>query len=569
VAGLRDLGLAILGTSKSSDGSLRKLIILPLALGLMQGCKVSPSKDNKIQHSSNLVFEKITSTDEEEVVTTGKIKEIILDGKEEKYTKHLYFFITDSGKRLKIYNTDLKNYKIPINTNLKVKYFHKPDGSIVLKHLFNIERNLSKSLSAQVESTIEDEKEIKDIGIYYLNYSDSNRWDQNTIDQKEKIIKDYLNKISNGKWIVSVTSYKVSVGYTAKECHGETRIADCAKEFRNKAFPEFIRVNDLQHNYHSLIIGFYNARYCGKAAVGGNVNTNWCTGVDTILHELGHNFGLGHAALPGIEYGDDSTIMGAGKVIPEINSVELHYLDLFNPETVYYLDSTEQVFLAPLELESFEITPGLNQIVKFARLYVSTRASASKYVVSEKYRKKVFVHKDSGGGSTLMATLSEGESFTERGSKVHFISMKNGIAKVNFYKSEADPQPEDKNFPEEDNSIKIYASKTNTYGTPEDHYSLSTDTIYWRVLGAGANAYACAEYKAEDGSRGNSGKCDDFSNFKPASSLKKWDWDERLKVWTLTQKLPENNTFIPGVYRFVWQNMDTRKESDLTINVSP
>lgn len=93
--------------------------------------------------------------------------------------------------------------------------------------------------------------------------------------------------------------------------------------------------------------------YCGLATVGGSKIWLPCHGSKVIVHELGHNFGLGHASFwsssnddpvdPGgtsSEYGDNTSIMGGGGVSAGHFHVQgKRKLDWLETDQVHYVGS--------------------------------------------------------------------------------------------------------------------------------------------------------------------------------------------------------------------------------------
>jgi hypothetical protein len=563
---------------------LSMVSILTISLGCKQSLEFKSSFDktadadkskNKIKNPLDLKIRKVV----------GELRKLVVDYKD-KATEVKYFLVSKSGETFDLGSEDENLNKLPLNKFIELPIKDSSDSKKVEIEFNRIDlRKFSQmgidSLDVEKDAS---GREIKNIGLYFIKYKDVQPWgEQENIDERATYIKKYFKKISHGKWKVTVKAHYVQIGITRDECIYGIRTYNCQNDY-NDAVSAYIRKKDLSHNYHSIIYDFSNSREpkCGEAYVGGSINWNWCASYHTLLHELGHNFGLSHSSawspdkIKIIEYGDNSSVMGSTS-FPEINAYESVLLGVNHENSTLRLKSTEQVFLAPIEWELSDLYGGIKQIAHVSNeknpygYYISIRANEAPYVVKDYYKNLVFVHRRYGG-SLIEAMLAEGEEFNSPQVKVQFIALKNGIAKVNIYHNPSEPEPKDRDFPENrkrvlKSDLKIYSSKVNMNGPDATEFTLNEDTIYWKVKNAGPNALACAEYEAQDGSRGNLGNCDDFDNFKIMNESKKWRFNEKYKVWVLVQDLTEKTPYIPGKFIFHWFNPDTDEIAEKKITI--
>jgi len=75
------------------------------------------------------------------------------------------------------------------------------------------------------------------------------------------------------------------------------------------------KINPADYNRVIYVIPPNTIGYAGLASFGGNHTNAWifsCRSPDLYAHELGHNLGMNHAAIPTFDYGDVSDFMGLG-----------------------------------------------------------------------------------------------------------------------------------------------------------------------------------------------------------------------------------------------------------------
>jgi hypothetical protein len=167
---------------------------------------------------------------------------------------------------------------------------------------------------------------------------------------------------------------------------------------------------------------------CGAAGIGdlGGSNTQaWvfrCGMATTYAHELGHNFGMHHAATPTSEYGDSSSFMGLASTLRHVNAAHKEQMGWVAGSQVQTVKQAGRYDLAPLELDAAAtLAP---QILKIAPhgsggyYYVSYRRGIGFDVnLPTTYSDRLSVHEYPGDFSTsktyLLGTVGTGETFND------------------------------------------------------------------------------------------------------------------------------------------------------------
>ena len=120
--------------------------------------------------------------------------------------------------------------------------------------------------------------------------------------------------------------------------------------------------------------GNVSGDYCGWGQVGGKYSMTFSScGTRTMLHELGHNFGLRHSTSGGNEYGDTSCWMGKGN--RGFNSPQQHKLEIDTERETIYVNKSVELLLMPISYSQ-------DDLVARAYQHVIVPRGSRKYFIS-------------------------------------------------------------------------------------------------------------------------------------------------------------------------------------------
>lgn len=131
-------------------------------------------------------------------------------------------------------------------------------------------------------------------------------------------------------------------------------------------------------NYFHCWSHYTHPNYCGLGLLYDKYSWTQATcGLHTIIHELGHNFGLHHASQDTKEYGDKTCVMGAGPNIPGLNAVQVAKLRRAARRPFWKVTDTSAGYLVPLETSDHWLWPEDNILAEVEnrgqRVWVSLR----------------------------------------------------------------------------------------------------------------------------------------------------------------------------------------------------
>lgn len=289
---------------------------------------------------------------------------------------------------------------------------------------------------------------------------------QKQIDNHARIIKAYYRRYAGHVWDVEVRGY-VMMGN--ENAHPPYYAQNDIRAFMSEN-PELFE--DFAPNYFH-VQGGYSQGYCGQGNLPGNRSVtyiNYACGTKTMIHELGHNFGLHHASthttgnpdaeppVPDkiVEYGDKTSVMSSTQSITGLNSVEMVRLGLEMDRETLVVNTTQQVFIAPIELSERDMREGEWQNVRVGDgaepYHVSIRKAQENGWFYSTYRSDeatAFVHhyKRDRHSIRMLADIKEGGGKTlPTGVRIEHKGYENECARINIIFN-GEPAPEDKPFP--------------------------------------------------------------------------------------------------------------------------
>ncbi len=169
-------------------------------------------------------------------------------------------------------------------------------------------------------------------------------------------------------------------------------------------------------NYFHCWSHYHNPQYCGLGQLWNKYSWTQVTcGLHTIIHELGHNFGLHHANREGKEYGDKTCVMGSGKNVPGLNAVNVSKLRKEARRKYAFVENSQELYLAPLETKDHCLFPEehvLAEVSHRGSVWLSIRRHAGAvYDFNVPEADKLHVHTKVTGGKTLRhETISPGDT---------------------------------------------------------------------------------------------------------------------------------------------------------------
>lgn len=212
------------------------------------------------------------------------------------------------------------------------------------------------------------------------------------------------------------------------------------------------------YNHRCIIFKGIGMGYCGLATVGGSKVWLPCHGSKVIVHELGHNFGLGHASFWTVtgsdpidpagssqEYGDNTSIMGGGGVTSghfhAQGKRKLNWLESSQVHFVGTTSSTQELRIYRFDHEDTDpanakravrVTKGSNE---YYWIGYRQRFGGSNY---QHYLKGVQLHWQqpnkskswlidvTAGGGKNNSGLPLGRTYTDPAAQVHITPLRRG-----------------------------------------------------------------------------------------------------------------------------------------------
>ncbi|MCB0350384.1 MAG: hypothetical protein KDD38_04315 [Bdellovibrionales bacterium] len=380
-------------------------------------------------------------------IYSGKLRMYVLENPGENSVES-YAFELQNGEEIDVtYEDHIK--RIPLNAEINILGKLNPISESLQILKTNEKNSYSSGTCSEgvykAENPVADKQERdQDIGLYYMVFkNDTLQFKQENIDKDAKEIERLYNQFSHGKRKFKVRAYRVEMPYADyKSCGGCQNLAV-------QHAVEYQKANNIQNTKYvvnmTFAIYWNGVSYSGFAGLGSNHALTSQGRVKTIVHELGHTLGLGHANSKGIEYADQSSVMGNPSPVVGLNSVGLMYLDIHNPETTQYVSKTQKLYLAPVDYALPDIMPKQTQIAV-------VNSGGTNYYISIKSKENyvsrpsdLYVHIESGTSTDIIEVVSPGSKFKlPRGdASIDYLTYTDGMATVDIYVNSKDAPPQD------------------------------------------------------------------------------------------------------------------------------
>jgi len=313
-----------------------------------------------------------------------------------------------------------------IMNNIDVSRY--PDVPLEEDLVIELDNNTLLGWSPNLRIPKGDKTTLKDIALVrVLSASDNieeDHWEQ--VRDWAKKLQDEYRRLARGQWEVNVTPYVIN----NKE-NGSTGLRGMDWGYLRRKITE-INPNNKHNYWHGL--GGFARNFCGLAWVRGTEawSSSACS-YRTVIHEQGHNFGLGHAGDRSFEYGEKTTWQGTGERRDDSNTPHLAKMGLIEDDKIESLQENNSgiFFLAQGSTHPLALPQNvLKQII--------VRRDGIPKILSISYhdgRVDVHVPQTSGASSFTytkqLDSLRSGDRFNEFGITVEVLNIENGIATVN------------------------------------------------------------------------------------------------------------------------------------------
>lgn len=263
-----------------------------------------------------------------------------------------------------------------------------------------------------------------------------------TIQSKFSNLPDYIKNISYGQFRFHITSYT----YLYVDCYSNSCNLTNIQSFINNT------VDD-----HQIILLPPMTNRCPWVGLGQMSCGSKCTlfinsdlyglTLDTVVHELGHNWGLSHSSTQNYESGDLSCIMSGANGIRFFNAPQLYALGLtsFVADIESYSFNSQKTFyfqLPSVSSSSKNVIRLRHSLANFdnGNIYISFRTKYGyDYQIGLKYINTVSIHlysnnlaSDPATNPILISVLNIGSQWTFGNTIVNFIHFNNEIALISI-----------------------------------------------------------------------------------------------------------------------------------------
>lgn len=265
-----------------------------------------------------------------------------------------------------------------------------------------------------------------------------------------KEVQDYWRRMARHVWDVEVRGYLME---GVQRCTPPLFARDDITNYINE-----YGLDGFEPNYFH-VHGDFNPNFCGHGQLPGNRSATYLSyggcGVKTMIHELGHNFGLWHAStrFPNgntVQYGDNTSIMGSSAVVRGLNSPNRINLKLEDDREIYDIDHTQQVLLAPVELSKHSLHPNQYQHVRIKinreQYHLSMRKMKDRggFYYNGAAPELVYLHEHNVREKSFreMPDLKPGDEVELTiGAKIKYLEYTDECARLAVYYNKNDPAP--------------------------------------------------------------------------------------------------------------------------------
>lgn len=298
----------------------------------------------------------------------GAIADDCVECEEEAYT-----FTTEAGNVLDVcFDTEKQAEATPLNTLIVLSLALQDDGT------YHVSPN--PPWFTKLETELPAPSTVMNVAIFKTVHEDrlpgKEEEELVKVNKAAAYVQRRLRQISGKFWHVDVRGFVLPLLKGEAPPDRSQWCTDAIKRYR-EAHPE--EFEDFEPTKCHLW-GNVSSDYCGWGQVGGKYSMTFSTcGTRTMLHELGHNFGLRHSTSAGNEYGDTSCWMGKGN--SGFNSPQQHKLEIDTERETIYVNKSVELLLMPISYSQDDLVARSYQHVIVPRgsrkYYISTYASQS------------------------------------------------------------------------------------------------------------------------------------------------------------------------------------------------